>query len=118
MKDYKIDKNEHFIVPDGYFENLTNEVMAKLPEREPVKLNIVSLNRRLIIRRIAIAAVGLVLFGTGATFWMNNNENTINENTININTIANNDENTNIDEAMECLHLDHHDLGEMISEEI
>lgn len=119
MKGYNMDNKEHFIVPEGYFENLTSEVMSKLPEREPVKLNIVSINRQTIIRRIAIAAVGLVLIGTGATFWLGHNDSNINEiNTFNINTIASNDDNITIDEAMECLHLDHHDLGEMITEEI
>ena len=32
----KIGKEHSFKVPDGYFENLTSEVMNKLPEKEKV----------------------------------------------------------------------------------
>ena len=32
----KLGKEESFKVPDGYFENLTSEVMNKLPEKEKV----------------------------------------------------------------------------------
>ena len=34
----KIGKEPSFKVPDGYFENLTSEVMSKLPEKEKVDL--------------------------------------------------------------------------------
>ena len=32
----KLGKENSFKVPDGYFENLTSEVMNKLPEKEKV----------------------------------------------------------------------------------
>ena len=32
----KLGKEDSFKVPDGYFENLTSEVMNKLPEKEKV----------------------------------------------------------------------------------
>ena len=32
----KLGKENYFKVPDGYFENLTSEVMNKLPEKEKV----------------------------------------------------------------------------------
>lgn len=31
----KVGKENVFRVPDGYFENLTSEVMSRLPEKEP-----------------------------------------------------------------------------------
>ena len=34
----KLGKENSFKVPDGYFENLTSEVMNKLPEKEKVTL--------------------------------------------------------------------------------
>ena len=37
----KIGKEHSFKVPDGYFENLTSEVMNKLPEKEKVAFNLV-----------------------------------------------------------------------------
>ena len=34
----KLGKENSFKVPDGYFENLTSEVMNKLPEKEKLLL--------------------------------------------------------------------------------
>lgn len=34
----KVGKENVFRVPDGYFENLTSEVMSRLPERKHLQL--------------------------------------------------------------------------------
>ena len=39
----KLGKENSFKVPDGYFENLTSEVMNKLPEKEKVVNELVSM---------------------------------------------------------------------------
>ena len=38
----KIGKEHSFKVPEGYFENLTSEVMDKLPEKEKVAFKVAS----------------------------------------------------------------------------
>ena len=40
----KLGKENSFKVPDGYFENLTSEVMNKLPEKEKVVFKIESVS--------------------------------------------------------------------------
>ncbi|MDE5985738.1 MAG: hypothetical protein K2H16_00440 [Prevotella sp.] len=38
MNDKDFNIKEHFKVPEGYFENLTSQIMANIPEQEPVKV--------------------------------------------------------------------------------
>ena len=46
----KLGKENSFKVPDGYFENLTSEVMNKLPEKEKVVFKEESVDATRIIR--------------------------------------------------------------------
>lgn len=38
MSDKDFNIKEHFQVPEGYFENLTSQIMANIPEQEPVEV--------------------------------------------------------------------------------
>ena len=38
MSDKDFNIKEHFKVPEGYFENLTSQIMANIPEQEPVEV--------------------------------------------------------------------------------
>lgn len=74
-------KSNHFKVPDGYFDQLADRVMAKLPEQEcPAEETLVNalgakaqqidisshtLWQRLPLRKIAAAAGIVMLLGTG-----------------------------------------------------
>lgn len=62
----RFDKLNHFTVPEGYFDRLTQQVMERVPEREVKRARTISLWRKY---RIAIVAAACTLFavcGVGA----------------------------------------------------
>lgn len=63
-----------FRVPDGYFDTLTDKVMARLPEQQPVQLHVE--HRRWRLRRPAILAAASVIaamFSIGVVMHQNKN---------------------------------------------
>ena len=60
-------KKNHFQVPAGYFDQLTDRVMANLPEQEPRIIHMQpSLWQRMPIRKIAAAVAVLAAMGGGS----------------------------------------------------
>lgn len=60
-------KKNHFQVPAGYFDQLTDRVMANLPEQEPRIIHMQSsLWQRMPIRKIAAAVAVLAVMGGGS----------------------------------------------------
>ncbi len=60
-------KKNHFQVPAGYFDQLTDRVMANLPEQEPRIIHMQpSLWQRMPLRKIAAAVAVLAVMGGGS----------------------------------------------------
>jgi len=78
----------HFHVPEGYFDTLSEQILAKIPEEEsavfgeealvasfePIAQKI-SLWRRLPVRKIAASVIAAAMLGGGLAFGLRNAEN-------------------------------------------
>lgn len=63
----KININEHFVIPEGYFDNFTETMMSKLPEQDFQPMNI-SRRRRFLPQLGAAAAVTMLIISTAVYF--------------------------------------------------
>ena len=64
-------KNNHFQVPAGYFDNLTAQIMDKLPEREAHIVSITSHKafwHQLLLHKVAAAVAAVFIVGGSAAF--------------------------------------------------
>lgn len=57
-------KKQPFTVPDGYFDQLAERVMERLPEQQPASVPQVSVGHKWRRWAVAAAAVGVVLTGS------------------------------------------------------
>lgn len=57
-------KKQPFTVPDGYFDQLAERVMERLPEQQPASVPQVSVEHKWRRWAVAAAAVGVVLTGS------------------------------------------------------
>lgn len=57
-------KKQPFTVPDGYFDQLTERVMERLPEQQPASVPQVPLRNRWRRWAVAAAAVGVIMTGS------------------------------------------------------
>ena len=103
------DKNP-FIVPEGYFDSLTDRIMQNLPQKEEVKVA-----ERRTIRRpyLRWAAVSLATIGIGLTAYLSavkNNGGAIEGNPAPQQTAANISAEDNLDQMADYMMLDQEDL--------
>lgn len=63
-------RKEHFAVPDGYFENFTEQMMAKLPEQP---FQSMAVRRRSLLPQFAAAAAVAVVMISGAALYFSKN---------------------------------------------
>lgn len=68
-------KDNRFRVPDGYFENLPDQIMARIPEHEAKVISIEQqrLWKQLPIKQIAAGVAVVALLGSGVGYAYQNN---------------------------------------------
>lgn len=81
--------DDHFQVPEGYFDNLTEQIMKNIPEQESVVFSMgtgeksdhlkltarkISLWQRLPLRRIAASVAVIAVLGTGVVVGLSHGE--------------------------------------------
>ncbi len=59
-------KLNHFTVPEGYFEQLTQQVMERVPEQEAKRARAVPMWRKYRVAIVAAACTLFAVFGVGA----------------------------------------------------
>jgi hypothetical protein len=98
----RISRDNHFRVPDGYFDRLTAEVMASLPEKKPA--------RRVLLRPImAVASVACVaIIGTIIYFSSQANNDEMQSHVAVATTMPLSD--SYIDQAADYAMIDHQDI--------
>jgi len=104
-------RENHFRVPEGYFDQLTADVMAKLPEREaPVELKPVA--KRVFLRPLlAAASVALVaLVAVGVYFNRNAMPTDGGEQMAVVSSTSTIMPDSYIDEAADYVMMDHNDI--------
>lgn len=117
-------KANPFKVPDGYFENLTQNIMDKLPDIDsaPVVcdkktriMNIRDLSHKAVIRIVSIAAcVCFIILGTSV--FMRKNNRVANDNHVNnANKMILSTSDKYIDEAADYAMLDNQDIYACLS---
>lgn len=62
----RFDKLNHFTVPEGYFDRLTQQVMERVPEREVKRARTISLWRKYRVGIVAAACTLFAVCGVGA----------------------------------------------------
>lgn len=61
----------HFTVPDGYFDSFTSKLMEQLPEREARVIHMQSWWQKTALRKVAAAVCGVLVIGTGTGLYLN-----------------------------------------------
>lgn len=100
----QIDRKEHFKVPEGYFENFTQQMMAQLPEQNimPAARSGVSM----LWSRIAVSAAVVLVFTT--TWYAMNSLNSV-AHTADASAVASDTEYA-VDDVVDYAMLDHQDI--------
>lgn len=101
-------KQHPFRVPEGYFDNLTSEIMAKLPEQKAETVVMKPLWQRYVRTLAAVAASVAVVLVTVYTFTsrQNSSSNAMNASL----TTEKSNSYTAIDEAVDYAMLDNEDM--------
>lgn len=110
----KMSRDNHFRVPDGYFDKLTADVMARLPEREAVAEKKPA--KRVFLRPLlAAASVALVaMIAVGVYFNRNAAVADADEQVASVTTVVSD---SYIDEAADYMMMDHKDIYAYLSSE-
>ena len=112
-------KKQPFTVPDGYFDQLAERVMERLPEQQPASVPQVSVGHKWRRWAVAAAAVGIVL--TGSLVFMgqrSGNEGlaTTSHRATATTTDAYSSSNSSLDMAADYAMLDNDEIYAMVSE--
>lgn len=112
-------KKQPFTVPNGYFDQLAERVMERLPEQQPASVPLVPLKHRWRRWAVAAAAVGIVL--TGSLVFMgqrSGNEGlaTTGHRATATTTDAYSSSYSSLDMAADCAMLDNDEIYAMVSE--
>ncbi|MCR5130125.1 MAG: hypothetical protein K6C10_01520 [Prevotella sp.] len=69
-------KQNHFRVPEGYFDDFADKLMASLPEREEQQAKVVEMKpKRKFVRYAVAAAFAVLIAGVGVQFARNSQDN-------------------------------------------
>lgn len=112
----KLDIQEHFIVPEGYFDNITEQIMDKLPEQDfqPMKIQ----RRKAYLPKVsaAAAAVMLLLIATTSIFLKQQSATDSNSQVSDIAEIDPVNGRYTVEDAADCAMIDKLTIYEMITE--
>ena len=102
----KVGRRNPFVVPEGYFDTFTDQMMASLPERQPQA-------KRLWLRPLRYAAAVVCLFMLGAMAWFafSPDKQPLQAKTVNVST------DVAFDEAADYVMLDNSDIYACLSDE-
>ena len=107
---------EHFNVPEGYFEQLTQQITDKLPEQPFQPMNIKKPTRHYLWYAVAAVVAALVVAIPAASYLLSNDNTPTTAATAVQTEPAHNNEAYSIDDAAEYAMIDHQDIYEMITE--
>ena len=108
-----LSRENHFRVPEGYFDRLTADVMARLPERETVVENKPAAKRVFLRPLLAAASVACVaLIAVGVYFNRNAAVVDADEQVAAVSTVMSD---SYIDDAADYMMMDHKDIYAYIS---
>lgn len=113
-------KKQPFTVPDGYFDQLAERVMERLPEQQPASVPQVSVGHKWRRWAVAAAAVGIVL--TGSLVFMgqrsgNDGLAPMNHRAATTTNIHSSSDYSSLDMAADYAMLDNDEIYAMVSEE-
>lgn len=109
----RMSRENHFRVPEGYFDQLTADVMARLPEREAVAEQKPAAKRVFLRPLLAAASVAVVaLIAVGVYFNRSASVADADEQMAAVSTVVSD---TYIDEAADYMMVDHKDIYAYLS---
>lgn len=109
-------RKEHFTVPEGYFENFTEQMMAKLPEQsfQPVKVR----RRGPMPRFAAAAAVAVVLVSAVAFYFSKQDVSQYDSNSAAVTTdVDEGNAEFSLEEAAHYAMMDNQDIHCLVAEQ-
>lgn len=106
----KLQKENPFRVPDGYFQKVQQEVMAKLPEQEPV-IKVKTSRRQLFLRLVITVAASICVAVFGAVAFVDYFNNEDNARAVNVKTVHSSE-----DDDSEYIMMDNADIYNYLAE--
>lgn len=113
---HNLDIHEHFTVPEGYFENITEQIMSKLPEQEHQPMHIKRHWLSLPKVSAAAAAVMLLIVGTTSVLMKQNVSSDAGTPSADIAEINDINGRYTVEDAADCAMIDKLTMYEMITE--
>ena len=113
----RITNENPFRVPEGYFDRLTADVMARLPERQSENPTEVKTARRIQLRRSWLAAASVAVVAIVGTLVYFNKLNPADTADKQVAAVAAPVSDSYIDEAADYLMIDHQDIDACLTSE-